>query len=58
VVVDFNNDGKAEVIISIWGVAGSKDWGKFVILDYQGRLLQTVNFPQPKVPDLLPFSSI
>jgi len=31
VVVDFDNDGKAEIVVSVWAAKGTKDWGSLVI---------------------------
>ena len=45
VVVDLDNDGKAEVIFASWTQKGSHQTGKLHILDYQGNALQTVNLP-------------
>lgn len=54
VVVDFDNDGKAEIVVSVWTAKGTKDWGTLLVLDYQGNVLWSVALPQPKSCDFNP----
>jgi len=57
IVVDLNNDGRAEIIASIWAATAgippgctinTCDWGSIVIYDYMGNLLSTASLPPPK----------
>jgi len=52
VVVDFDRDGKAEIVVTTWGPKtggfSNEDFGTLLILDYQGNLLYTVNLPVPQ----------
>lgn len=45
VVVDLNNDGKAEVIFASWTQKGSYHTGKLYILDSLGNVLHEVDLP-------------
>ncbi len=46
VVVDLEDDGKAEVIFASWVQKGTQKTGKIHVLDYLGRLLFDVALPQ------------
>ncbi len=46
VVVDLENDGKAEVIFTTWTQKGSQAAGQLVIASYLGGALYTVNLPR------------
>jgi len=45
IVVDFGNDGFAEVIFATWPTIASGGTGHLYILDYQGNILQKVALP-------------
>ena len=45
VVVDLDNDGKAEIIFTSWTQKGSNHVGKVHILDMQGNLLHEIDLP-------------
>lgn len=45
VIVDFDNDGFAEVVIATWPQKGSGKWGTIRILNYQGVLLHRIDLP-------------
>jgi uncharacterized repeat protein (TIGR01451 family) len=45
VVVDLDNDGKAEVIFASWAQKGTGQTGRLHILDYLGNPLHTVSLP-------------
>lgn len=45
VVVDLDNDGKAEVIVASWTQNGSGKPGKLLLLSWDGRLLQSIDLP-------------
>ena len=46
VVVDLDNDGRAEVIFCSWGEKKTNKSGHIFILDYRGKLLKKVPLPQ------------
>lgn len=51
VVADLDGDGKAEIIFTSWvdkKTSGTLRLGKLHIVDYRGKLLHEVLFPQPK----------
>ena len=45
VVVDLENDGKAEVIFGSWSQNGSGQPGKLYVVSWDGRLLQSLDLP-------------
>jgi uncharacterized repeat protein (TIGR01451 family) len=45
VVVDLENDGKAEVIFGSWTQNGSSKPGKLYVVSWDGRLLQSLDLP-------------
>jgi FG-GAP-like repeat/FG-GAP repeat len=47
VVVDLDNDGKAEVLFTTWTQKGSNATGDLFVLDYLGNLLYKVALPSP-----------
>ena len=47
IVVDLDNDGKAEVIVSTWTSYNTNTYGELLILSWDGRLLQSIGFPGP-----------
>ncbi len=42
VVVDFDNDGFAEVVFGTWPENTAGTWGSLTILNYQGVLLDLI----------------
>jgi len=48
-IVDLDNDGTSEVIVAAFGPSNASPpyWGAWVILDSNGNLLKTIDFPQP-----------
>ncbi len=48
VVVDLQNDGKAEVIFTSWTQKGSKENGRLHILDWAGRPIFETDLPAPR----------
>lgn len=45
IVVDLDNDGKAEVIFASWTQNGSNQPGKLYIVSWDGNLLQSIDLP-------------
>ncbi|MBI4672252.1 MAG: VCBS repeat-containing protein, partial [Chloroflexi bacterium] len=45
-VVDFENDGQAEVVVTTWTQKGSNAGGQLLILSATGALLQAVDLPR------------
>lgn len=45
-VVDIDNDGQAEIIVTTWTQKGSNAAGQLLILSASGNLLQSVNLPR------------
>ena len=45
IVVDLDNDGKAEVIFASWTQNGSNHPGKLYIVSWDGNLLQSIDLP-------------
>ncbi len=45
IVVDLDNDGKAEVIFASWTQNGSNHPGKLYIVSWNGNLLQSIDLP-------------
>lgn len=48
IIVDIENDGQAEVIFGSWTNTGSNDWGYLVVVNSNGDLLSSTEFPMPK----------
>lgn len=51
VVVDLENDGKAEVIFGTWPRNGGRRVGKIVVADWQGNVQQEIALPSPLSSD-------
>jgi len=45
-IVDLDNDGKAEVIVTTWTQKGSNAGGQLLILNWNGTLLHAVDLPR------------
>ena len=51
IVVDLDNDGKAEVIFASWTQNGSNQPGKLYIVSWNGQLLQSIDLPREPSDD-------
>ncbi|NTU64681.1 MAG: hypothetical protein HGB05_15090 [Chloroflexi bacterium] len=51
IVVDLDNDGKAEVIFASWTQNGSNQPGKLYIVSWNGQLLQSIDLPRSTSDD-------
>jgi len=51
IVVDLDNDGKAEVIFASWTQNGSNRPGKLYIVSWNGQLLQSIDLPRSTSDD-------
>ena len=51
IVVDLNNDGKAEVIFASWTQNGSNAPGKLYIVSWDGNLIQSIDLPRDTSDD-------
>ncbi|NWG21749.1 MAG: VCBS repeat-containing protein [Chloroflexi bacterium] len=51
VVVDVDNDGKAEVILGTWPRNGGRRVGRIIVADWQGNVLQQFALPAPRSSD-------
>jgi uncharacterized repeat protein (TIGR01451 family) len=51
IVVDLQNDGRAEVIFGTWPRNGARRIGKLVVADWQGNVLQEIALPSPLSSD-------
>jgi hypothetical protein len=49
VVVDLNNDGRAEVIFTSWPKKATGGTGQLIIVDHQGNELHRVSLPAPSI---------
>jgi hypothetical protein len=47
-VVDLNDDGEAEVVLTTWPQKGGNAVGKLIILGMRGNLLHSVDLPAPR----------